>query len=204
MRSEAIAVEVSPGQAPAPDAKVGSGEDVEPDEPDELAPLFTPETLPRHQSKERWLTPERWLVGMLAAPAFLGVGAGASLLWRRFGPDERARRRSQERARHRHQLEAARSAVESGDGFHARLAQLCQEIALARAGTAGVGLPRPELLRLLRERGVTEQDVERLRTLLDRCDAARFGADHGSREQREALLADAEQLMRSSLAKGVA
>jgi uncharacterized protein (UPF0276 family) len=68
-----------------------------------------------------------------------------------------------------------------------------------------VGLPRPELLRLLGQQGVPPADVERLRDLLDRCDAARFGAHTDTRNDRQTLLEEVLDLVRTSrLAKEAA
>ena len=75
-------------------------------------------------------------------------------------------------------------------------------MALDRAGSDGTGLPRPELMALLSQRGVAAEDLDRLRDLLDRCDAARFGAQSGTRNEREALLEDVLRLVkRSSLVR---
>ncbi|MCA9715527.1 MAG: hypothetical protein KC468_12695, partial [Myxococcales bacterium] len=57
---------------------------------------------------------------------------------------------------------------------------------------------------LLRERGVPEDVVSQLGALLDRCDAARFGAAGGERPQdRQAVLDEALALVRGqALARG--
>jgi hypothetical protein len=129
--------------------------------------------------------------------------SGTGVLWRLVGPGERARARALARAHRRERLRTARAALDTGNGFHAALGQLLQELALDRAGPDGTGLPRPELLALLRERGVDTADLARWGELADRCDAARFGAQPGTREEREALLRAVERLVRtSSLSNG--
>ncbi len=156
-----------------------------------LAPVFSVETVPRRLPRERWLTNERWLYGMLGVPMLALLGLGAGMAWRRFGPDEAAVARARARDRRRARIEEAEAAVESGAGFHTALANLLQEVALDRAGPAGVGLPRPELIRMLDAHGVSGDERRRLESLLDRCDAARFGAQSGSASDRHALLDEA-------------
>jgi hypothetical protein len=170
---------------------------------DKLAAMFVGDTLPRHEPREWWLTERRFWQAMLGAPATLAVGALAGLMWRRWGPGRAGRARALQRARRRELLATARAALDSGDGFHGALGRLLQELALDRAGSDGVGLPRPELVALLSQQGVATEDLDRLRDLLDRCDAARFGAQSGGRKEREALLEEAQALVkRSSLARG--
>ncbi len=168
-----------------------------------LAPVFSVETVPRRLPRERWLTNERWLYGMLGVPMLALLGLAAGMAWRRFGPDEAAVARARARDRRRARIEEAEAAVESGAGFHTALANLLQEVALDRAGPAGVGLPRPELIRMLDAHGVSGDERRRLESLLDRCDAARFGAQSGSASDRHALLDEALDAVRG-LAKGAA
>lgn len=163
-----------------------------------LSPLVLGDTLPRHTPRDRWLTASRWLYGMLGVPMLAAAGYGGAALWRRFGADEASRALARRRQRQRELVDAAEHAVESGEGFHGTLGKLLQEIAVERAGSDGVGLPRPELLRLLGQRGVAPADVERLRDLLDRCDAARFGAQGDTRDDRQTLLEEVLDLVRSS------
>jgi hypothetical protein len=184
------------------EADAGRTPTVEQTEP--LQPIFAAEVLPRDVPRDRWLTPARWLYGMVAVPVLAGLGLGGGALLRRFGPDDAARSRARTRLRRRVRIEAAQQAVDSGKGFHAALAALLQELAVQRAGSDGVGLPRPELVRLLEQRGVEREDRRRLEELLDRCDAARFAALQGTAAERQALLEDALGLVRSSsLSKGV-
>lgn len=165
---------------------------------EELSPLVLGDVLPRHAPRERWLTPTRWLYGVLAVPGLAAAGLLGSALWRRFGADEESRARARRRQRQRQLIDAAEHAVESGEGFHGTLGKLLHEIAVERAGAEGVGLPRPELLRLLAQRDVPPADVDRLRDLLDRCDAARFGAQGDTREDRQTLLEEVLDLVRTS------
>jgi hypothetical protein len=168
-------------------------------QPAEIAPVIAGDTLPRHLPRQRWLTDDRWLVGMVSVPAAATVGLVAGALWRRFGPDEAARSRALDRQRRKRRLEAAEASVASGDGFHAEVAGLLQELAVRRAGPEGVGLPRPELLRLLGRQGVDASELRRLADLLGRCDAARFAAQRGTAAERRELLDDVLALVRGSL-----
>lgn len=164
---------------------------------DPLAPVMTLESVPRKLPRERWLNHERWVYGMLGVPLLLGLGMGGGWAWRRFGPDETSRSRAQIRTRRRARIEAAQATVDSGDGFHASVSALLQDVALEVAGPEGTGLPRPELLRLLERRDVDAEQRRRLEALLDQCDAARFGAGGTEADERHMLLDDALALVRS-------
>ena len=193
-KSEALEVEVT-GMAAATD--VPAPTTTEP-EGEELAAIVPGDTLPRHLPRDRWLDRDRWLYGMLAVPVAATLGLGAGALWRRFGSDDAARARARQRQRQKERLDAAEAAVDSGEGFHSQVAALLQELAVRFAGSEGVGLPRPELLRLLDRKGVEPADVRRLEQLLDRCDAARFASQVGTVQERRELLDDALALIRSS------
>jgi len=192
-RTEPIVLTVAGGETAPPPSEPAP----EP-EGEKLSPLVLGDALPRHTPRERWLTEGRWLSGMLAVPVLMAAGLGGAALWRRFGADEQSRARGRRRQRHRELVDAAERAVETGQGFHGKLGKLLQELAVERAGAEGVGLPRPELLRLLGQQGVPSTDVERLRDLLDRCDAARFGAQGDTREDRQTLLEEVLDLVRTS------
>lgn len=194
VRTEPIVLNVEGPSGPA------KPEPAPPPEPEgeRLSPLVLGDALPRHAPRERWLTPSRWLYGMLAVPVLAAAGFGGAAVWRRFGADEQSRARARRRQRQRALIDAAERAIDSGHGFHGTLGKLLQEIAVERAGAAGVGLPRPELLRLLGQQGVPPADVERLRDLLDRCDAARFGAQGDIRSDRQTLLEEVLDLVRTS------
>ncbi len=156
-----------------------------------LAPVVAVETVPRRVPRERWLTQRRWTTGMLSIPLLVLAGLAGGWAWRRFGPDDTARALSKARARRRAHIETAQAAVETGEGFHVAIAALLQDVALDRAGPGGTGLPRPELVRLLEREGVSVDDRRRLESLLDRCDAARFGAASGNADDRNAMLDEA-------------
>jgi hypothetical protein len=192
-RTEPIVLTVAGGEAAPPPP-----EPTPEPEGERLSPLVLGDALPRHTPRERWLTEGRWSWGMLAVPVLAAAGLGGAALWRRFGADELSRARARRRQRHRELVDAAERAIESGQGFHAKLGKLLQEIVVERAGAEGVGLPRPELLRLLAQQGVPPAEVERLRDLLDRCDAARFGAQGDTREDRQTLLEEVLDLVRTS------
>lgn len=193
VRTEPIVLTVAGGEA-APPAPEPTPEP----EGERLSPLVMGDALPRHTPRDRWLTESRWLWGMLAVPLLAATGLGGAALWRRFGADEQSRARARRRERQRELVDTAERAIESGQGFHGTLGKLLQELAVERAGAEGVGLPRPELLRLLSNKGVPSADVDRLRELLDRCDAARFGAQGDTREDRQTLLEEVLDLVRTS------
>ncbi|MBL4685891.1 MAG: protein BatD [Nannocystaceae bacterium] len=163
-----------------------------------LADVIGGDALPDVAPASRWLTTSRWTYGMLAVPALAAAGLGGAALARRFGPDERARARTRDKMRRQLRIQAAEAAVASGDGFHAMLSKLLHELAVRRAGVDGIGLPRPELLRLLEARQAKAVDLEELRELLDDCDAARFAAQTGSPDDRRGLLDRALALVGSS------
>jgi hypothetical protein len=85
--------------------------------------------------------------------------------------------------------------VSDGEGFHAALSELLQGLAVARAGEDARGLPRDRLTALLVSRGVPESDVEVLGSLLDDCDAVRFGGGTGDRAERQRQLDQALALI---------
>lgn len=181
------------------DAETEEGSVVE----DPLAPVVSMSSVPRELPGARWLDLQRWTLGMLSIPLIVGLGLGGSWAWRRFGPDDAARSRALVRARRRERIEAAQAAVDSGEGFHTAVSALLQDVALEAAGPEGTGLPRPELFRLLERRKVPAEDRRRLESLLDQCDAARFGAGGGDADERHTLLDDALAVVRT-LGKGAA
>lgn len=171
----------------------------ESDERERFAPLVDGTAVPRDLAGERWLTPRRWLWGMIAIPSVAATGWAALAAWAKLGPDAAQRRHIAERRRQRERIDAARRALATGDGFHAQLAALLHEQAVTATDGEGVGLARPELLRRLVRRGVAADDVRRLERLLDACDAARFAARRGDDEPaRQALFDEALALLRDS------
>jgi hypothetical protein len=183
-----------------PNAQIGtepaSTSEQDDDGEDELlAPPIAEQTLTRTTVREPWLTPERWWVASLGAPAALGLAWLGRSLRVRYGPDDEARARSREAARRRELLNRANTALDQGDGFYPTLGSLLHTAAVARAGADGVGLTRERLMKLLAERGVPSEEVEQLTELLEACDAARFGAGGGDVAQRRAHLEQARTLL---------
>ncbi len=168
---------------------------------DPLAPVLSMASVPRDLPRERWLNERRWTLGMVSIPLIVGLGLGGGLAWRRFGPDDSSRSRAKVRARRRERIEEAQAAMDGGEGFHAAISALLQDVALEVAGPEGTGLPRPELLRLLERRGVDTDERRRLESLLEQCDAARFGAGGADADERHMLLDDALVVVRT-LGKG--
>ncbi len=202
-RSEPIRIEVTGESKPVEEA--APSPEALSDDREQLAPIVVGDTVPRDPPPRQLLTPGRWLAGMIGVGSTAVIAALGTLAWRRFGPDDAARRTARDRARVREQLDQARAAVDGGEAFHVVVAGLLHECAVARAGADGVGLARPELMRLLLRRGVAAEDVRKLDSLLERCDAARFAAQRGSAEDRRTMLDAAIALIgRSSLRKGAA
>jgi hypothetical protein len=197
-RAEAIELHVGDddGEGVAVGTDADTADDTLPTEP--LADVIVVDAVPRREPRERWLTPDRWMIGMGAVPIAASLGLAVGAAWRRFGPDDAARELARRRAHRKALVERARTAVPTGEGFHAALAKLLHEVAVQRAGPDGVGLPRPELLRLLEQRGVDADAGRKLEDLLERCDAARFGALRGTPDERQVLLDEALALMNAS------
>ncbi len=186
--------------APAPTKQGDTPAEISTDEHEGLlAPIITPETLPRTASSGSWLTSGRFTTGMILAPVVLVASSVGRALWRRYGPDDASRQAAARALKERDLVAQAERGVGSGEGFYNSLAQLLQAAAARRAGPEGEGLPRRPLLELLARRGVEAADVERLGKLLDRCDAARFGAAASeTAEQRRATLDEGLALLRRS------
>ncbi len=193
-KTDAIEIQVE-GTAVV-DATEAKGESS--DDRERFAAIVADREVPRDRVPDRWLTPQRWLVGMLTVPAITGAVTLATAAWTRFGPDEPRRRQSEARRRQRERIELARQAIESGEGFHAQLATLLHDHAVAATDGEGIGLARPELLRSLARRGIASDDVRRMESLLDACDAARFAAQRGTVAERHALFDEALAILRDS------
>lgn len=207
-RSEALTITVTeaPGSAGAPPGSAAPAAAPTPASAggdDLLASIQAPPSLPRASAPERWLSHERWVTGMIGAPAVAAAGWLVAALVRRHGGDSASRERAARAARQRALIKEAEAGVSSGEGFHAAVAQVLQGLALERAGAEGEGQPRRGLLELLRRRGCDPVEVTLLGELLDRCDAARFGAAGESAGDRREVLEKALRLVRgSSLARG--
>jgi len=198
-RPIALAV-AADANAPAPSKQADTPSEISTDEhAGLLAPILTPETLPRTSSSGSWLTSGRFTTGMILAPVVFVATAVGRTLWRRYGPDEASRQAAARALKEKDLIAQAERGVGSGEGFYNSLAQLLQAAAARRAGPEGEGLPRRPLLELLARRGVEAADVERLGKLLDRCDAARFGAAASeTAEQRKLTLDEGLALLRRS------
>jgi hypothetical protein len=201
VQTRPIALAVAPdANAPAPARQGDAPVETSTDEHEGLlAPILTPETLPRTSSTGSWLTSGRFMTGMILAPVVFVASAVGRSLWRRYGPDEASRQAAARALKEKELVAQAERGVGSGEGFYNSLAQLLQAAAARRAGPEGEGLPRRPLLELLARRGVEAADVERLGKLLDRCDAARFGAAASeTAEQRRVALDEGLALLRRS------
>lgn len=175
-----------------PDASGDGGEDLL------LSSIYPLEQLPRVDAHEPWLTPRRWAYGMVAVPVLAVLGRAGGAISRRLRGDAESQARAARAAKMRALVAEAEAATASGDGFHAILAQILQNAAVDRAGPAGEGLPRRQLLALLADDGVDPEVARRLGQLLDHCDAARFGATTGdSAAARKGMLDEALELVRS-------
>ncbi|HGG57716.1 MAG TPA: hypothetical protein ENK31_07970, partial [Nannocystis exedens] len=168
-----------------------------------LAPIYDVDTLPRTEPQEPWLTPKRWVLGMAGAPLLALLALLGGGLRRRLAGDAATQARVARIARQRARVAEAKAALASGEGFYPLIAQLLQALAVDRAGPQGQGLPRRALLKVLAEDGVTETDLSHLRELLDRCDAARFGAatDDSESARSEVLERTLKLLQTSSLSQ---
>jgi hypothetical protein len=184
-----------------PTAVVGKQADLEnmevADEGELLADVFDSGRLPRAVPTDSWLTPSRFVTAALTVPGLFGVGLLGRAVHRRMTGDEASRARAA-RAKHRRELmDKAKASVGSGDGFFTAIHELLHEVAVARAGAEGIGLPEERLLKLLAAREVAPPEIEALAKLLATCDAARFGAQVGDQAARRDLLHQALALVDS-------
>lgn len=201
VQTKTIALAVAAdANAPAPGKQETKQAEVATNEHDGLlAPLLTPESLPRTPSATPWLTSGRFTTGMVLAPVVLAAAAIGRAVWRNYGPDEASRQAAARAAKEKELVAQAERGVATGEGFYNSLAQLLQGAAARRAGPEGEGLPRRPLLELLARRGVEAADIDKLGRLLDRIDAARFGAAGSeTAEQRRATLDEGLSLLRRS------
>ncbi len=198
----AITVTGDAKDAPPPESPVAVAA-IDDDDDLLLAPIYDLEALPRTELEKPWLTPKRWVLGMVGAPLVAVLAALGGGLRRRFAGDAASQARVARIARQRSRIAEARAALASGEGFYPTVAQLLQALAVDRAGPQGQGLPRQALLRVLADDGVAEADLDRLQGLLDRCDAARFGAatDDSESARREVLEQTLKLLQASSLSQ---
>ncbi len=115
----------------------------------------------------------------------------------RFAGEEGLERFVRAPARARRELAAARKGADEGDA-----GVVCSSVSRAvvdfigdrlRAGARGMTLP--ELAGLLRSAGADESTIERVKSLLSRCDLGRFAGDSETVES-ESLLREAEECLR--------
>jgi hypothetical protein len=194
IRTKPITVRVvgtgDPDSTPA-DVEVGA------DEGDRFASVMETDRLWHGEPRDPWLSGARWTVAALTAPGLLAASWVARAGWRRYGPDEASRSRARRSAERKRLFELAEAAVASGDGFHPAIAELLQRVALERGGTGVSGLTRDRLGAVLTEEGVPPGEVAALVAILDRCDAARFGAAMNEASERAELLSQARAIVDS-------
>ena len=129
---------------------------------------------------------------MPAAFALTWIG---ERLWSRFGPDDAARALADKHRESLAQLDAAAALVDSGDGFWAKIGELLQRAAVDRLGEDARGLTRGALAQRLSEASIDGAQVESWKALLDRADAARYGAGEADAATRRSALQDARALI---------
>ena len=199
-RSEAIRVEVAPraGFEAASGATGASGPSGAASglEDDPLAEVSGQAKVPRVRVAAPWLSAARFdrIAGGMAASAALVAAASAA--WVRWGPDEAARERARRAKWKAETLAAMRGSVaDGGEAFWRHAAELAQWLALTRLGEGHEGRTREQLARSLREAGLEETAVEAWRAVLDRADAARFGAGAGDASEREAAARSVREML---------
>ncbi len=161
-----------------------------------LMPLWTGDHVPRARARTPWLTPARWAAGMASVPLVVLAGAGLRVARERLLGSEDVRALERARRMRRARLDRLGRLVSEPERFYAELGALLHEVAVARAGPEATGLPRERLVERLAEVGVPEDERERLSSLLDACDAARFGgAAAGTEDERRRLADEARALL---------
>ena len=154
---------------------------------DPLAPPVAGDTLPRPPASSVWLDRARWnqLAAALVGTA-TAVGGG---LWLRgrFGPSRDVVAQRERRQWRSEQLQSMRGATD-GKLFWAKAAELLQRAALDRLGPDAAGLTRARLRERLLADGASTAEVDTWSALLERADAARFGASDGGASLEAARL----------------
>lgn len=107
------------------------------------------------------------------------------------------RRRASRTAKVR--LRAARNLMTKADdaAFFAEVDRAATGFLADKFDESAAGLTRDRMLRLLEERGVAEDLRRRTLSCLERCDLGRFAARSSGRDQTEALLKQAEEVITS-------
>lgn len=160
-----------------------------------FAPIVESEPIPRTTVASPFWTPSGWTSAVVSAPLTVIAVWGGVAVRRRFGPDDQTKQRLARDATRREQLATASAAVETGEGFFVAVGDLVHGVVMEQMGDAGEGLHREQLLRRLRDRGVASETLVRAKSVLDRADAARFGADDSTPAQRRECLDTAKGLL---------
>jgi hypothetical protein len=163
-----------------------------------LAPIRGGQTLGRVVSDSTGtplLTPGRWswLAGLVPV-AFTATWIGGRL-WASFGPDDAARALADKHKVALEQLEAAGGAVDSGEGFWGPLGEVLQRAAVDRLGEDARGLTREALAQRLADAELPRDEIDSWKELLDRADAARYGAGSEDATARRAALGKAKAIV---------
>lgn len=159
---------------------------------DPLAAVSGAAKLARIEAREPWLTTQRFDRIALSLMGAAAAGATGHLAWSRWGPDDAARRRAAAQKWRSDKTKAMRDAVDDGEGFWTHAAELMQRLALDRLGPGHEGRTRAELERALMSAGLDDARVKTWVGVLDRADAARFGAGAGDAAERKAACASVE------------
>jgi hypothetical protein len=140
------------------------------------------------------------MTGMILAPVVFVASAGRPLAVAPLRTRRGVARQAAARALKEKELVAqAERGVGSGEGFYNSLAQLLQARAARRAGPEGEGCRVASAARAARAARGRGGGRRAARRLLDRCDAARFGAAASeTAEQRRAALDEGLALLRRS------
>ena len=193
-RSQPVAVTVT-GDAAAPGGESGAVPSaVEPIREEirfiHIGPAdFRPTGVPLHSTAGFWI--------VLLLPVAAAAGAAAVRRHRdRIEGDVAYARVRRARGMAKKRLARAGGLV-SGDprDFHAEVAGALQGFVADKLNVAEAGLLREETERLARQRGASDETLERLFACLDDCDLQRFAPAGAEREPPEAVLERAASLM---------
>ncbi|MEE9382067.1 MAG: BatD family protein [Nannocystaceae bacterium] len=161
-----------------------------------FAPIVASDNLPRvAAARESWWTLRHFTVAVGSAPATVLLGWFGLSVSRRLGPDDAARQHATVLLKRKELVAKAEGAVESGDAFFPAVAELLHAQAVDVAGDEGVGLSRAHLMKLVHRRGVSPDLVARVRAVLERADAARFGVDSSTSRDRSACLREVREIL---------
>jgi hypothetical protein len=116
---------------------------------------------------------------------------------RRLEGDEAYARRRRARGEASKRLSAARERIDDGDGFHAALQDAVVVYIADQLNRSAPGLTRDTCRRLLSGRGLSANLVDGIDGLLERCEFGRFAPADSGVAERQALLAEGEELVES-------